>query len=524
LEVRAAVEEAAKAGVVEVVVATTSLTEGINLPVKSVIVANQGAYGAEGYKEYIVGSRLVNAIGRAGRAALETEGIVVLFPSKAFNPLDFDRFDPPPSELQALSVMASELALRELEEAEANSAERVDALLESTSQHVQDFLSFVWFLKAELETRGADNADVDGYLERTLAWQQLGPIHQHRILNVGRRAARAYEATPDQSRRRWAASGLSLTSARILEGLAQELALHAINQQDFEQKPLLVKQLLGDERLESLLGLREAPGLRFFAARRGRARIELTVSVSDALHDWLTGCSLAHIGDSVMGEVESSEFRSEQVAELVSALFEHFLPWVSGILISWVNEIRSANSESLMWPTDIPAFIRWGVDSKEGLELFFQGIQSRRLAHVIVQRWREIASDLNVISWLKALNISQSQELFDPSRSELLEILHILRPRDVSIAGEVLAGGTARIDLLGQGDSVSEGQVALGPISDSDLAEWGAWSSGMLIGTLPTIHHEDIAGLVATGLDLDLSVDVSEGGSVLVIQLSDPGA
>ncbi|MBK8903106.1 MAG: DEAD/DEAH box helicase [Anaerolineaceae bacterium] len=67
-EIRVALEEAVSNGYLRFIVATTTLTEGINLPVTSVLIASQGAHGEEGYTEYITGSKLVNAIGRAGRA------------------------------------------------------------------------------------------------------------------------------------------------------------------------------------------------------------------------------------------------------------------------------------------------------------------------------------------------------------------------------------------------------------------------------------------------------------------------
>ena len=78
LDVRTAVEDALRTGVLDVLVATTSLTEGVNLPVRSVVVASQGMPWSDEDKRFISGSRLVNATGRAGRAALETEGVVVL--------------------------------------------------------------------------------------------------------------------------------------------------------------------------------------------------------------------------------------------------------------------------------------------------------------------------------------------------------------------------------------------------------------------------------------------------------------
>jgi replicative superfamily II helicase len=96
-EVRVAIEDAASQNHLDILVATTTMTEGVNLPVKSVVIASQGTYTTSGeYEEYITGPKLVNAIGRAGRATKETEGIVVLALNQQITPDDFKRFTPNP--------------------------------------------------------------------------------------------------------------------------------------------------------------------------------------------------------------------------------------------------------------------------------------------------------------------------------------------------------------------------------------------------------------------------------------------
>ena len=50
-EIREAIEEAVADGSIQFLVATTTMTEGVNLPVRSVVVAKQGSYTQEGYKE-----------------------------------------------------------------------------------------------------------------------------------------------------------------------------------------------------------------------------------------------------------------------------------------------------------------------------------------------------------------------------------------------------------------------------------------------------------------------------------------
>lgn len=74
---RRAFEQAYRDGILDVLVATSTLSQGINLPAKTVIVAHT----TRGQGEYLTVRDFWNLAGRAGRAFGETEGHVVLVAS-----------------------------------------------------------------------------------------------------------------------------------------------------------------------------------------------------------------------------------------------------------------------------------------------------------------------------------------------------------------------------------------------------------------------------------------------------------
>ncbi len=73
LELRGVIEQAAQEGRLRCVVCTSSLTEGVNLPVHSVIIVQRRNH--EGQR-VLTPSQVLNALGRAGRGAIETEGLL----------------------------------------------------------------------------------------------------------------------------------------------------------------------------------------------------------------------------------------------------------------------------------------------------------------------------------------------------------------------------------------------------------------------------------------------------------------
>ena len=113
-DIQAELEDGIRKGPLRYLVATTTLIEGINFPVRSVLIGDRGYPSADGYVTTLNAPKLLNAVGRAGRAGRETEGWIVLslnekFTSQAFDPLTGDD-----EELTATSRLSMEDALEAL--------------------------------------------------------------------------------------------------------------------------------------------------------------------------------------------------------------------------------------------------------------------------------------------------------------------------------------------------------------------------------------------------------------------------
>ncbi|MBX9151987.1 DEAD/DEAH box helicase [Rhodococcus qingshengii] len=78
VDVQIEIENAVRSGVIDIICATTTLTEGVNLPVRTVIVCERGYYSDKKFHLYIGSAELLNAAGRAGRAGRETEGWIIV--------------------------------------------------------------------------------------------------------------------------------------------------------------------------------------------------------------------------------------------------------------------------------------------------------------------------------------------------------------------------------------------------------------------------------------------------------------
>ena len=524
-EIRAGIEEAVAQGHLRFLVATTTMTEGVNLPVRSVVVASQGSYVSGGYLEYITGSKLINAIGRAGRAAKETEGVVVLARNHRPSAADFDRLNPDDVDIQAVSMLATEEALETLAGFEEFQRSAEDAVFETTAGAVCDFVTFVWFAAAELERLG-ELPTVEGVgelLSHTLAWIQLGANDRDRWLSVAQLALARYNDVDALSRRRWATAGTSISSASTLETIAR--ALHdMLTSAEVPQEPTQVVDLIiADGRLEQILALPEAPHRRVYNQRAGRNRVEITIPVDELLRQWLQGTELVALAGTYFGAVADVDFRFEQLGDFINDYFETFLPWLLGTVVAWTNELLVDSGSEVLLPRTVPASVRWGVGSPVAVELMASGIASRTLASKIAAEWQAEDTDESVRAWIRSMSLADWRERFAPSVAEVRSLLDYARDHRGGVAVEVIAEGIAELEVESDFGDFGKSETRLAPVDDSDPAPIGIWVGQELVGRVLSRDQADVQILVDTGLALSAKFWSSSAKAHLELRLVDAG-
>ncbi|HEU0251075.1 MAG TPA: hypothetical protein VFR48_10165, partial [Solirubrobacteraceae bacterium] len=142
-------------------------------------------------------ARMINAMGRAGRAGRESEGWIVNVLPRGENPQEFDWADVGPEALTALSGMATAAALESLAAAEDSLRTNADAIFRFGAQILDDFVAFVWFVLTSEEALGKvpRDADVVGAIESTLGFAQLSEPDRIRWRLIADRVRYAYTST-----------------------------------------------------------------------------------------------------------------------------------------------------------------------------------------------------------------------------------------------------------------------------------------------------------------------------------------
>jgi hypothetical protein len=546
-DVQESVEAAVRDGQVNYLVATTTLTEGVNLPVRSVFIAETGFHDGATYQRVLTGTRLLNAVGRAGRALAETEGWAVLA-DRNCPEADFCGNSITSDELSIRSNLTTAASLEDLTNLEEHLSQGED-LLVSAAGASADFVGFNWFLMEACEQLRAQPYSVESMhvLQSTLAWHQLPPETRDRWMTVALEARAAYAATEPMRRRRWVRSGLPLSTASRLEELAKILADVDVSSDQTPGPMESLRVLVGHSILEGMLALPTAPSTDFYSARRGTARRLVEVDLVALLHDWLAGHEFCDLAAKHLSAVVENDYRDEQLADVVSGVFVDFLPWMIGVLLEWSSELAEDTEDPSTFgqllrqlvrsgaevPFDLldlledhgghsllPAMIRHGVNNDAALSLVRAGLSSRSLAVRIGRSYEEAEQGESLRDWLCYLGIDAWIREFNVTAMAVRELLRFTRVETSTLLGDVLnekphclpvewlapVAGGRRLEIIG----ITEGPHARRLV---------LLSKGHSVGLVPLTYQHDIERLLEMDLPLILISAAGEDDTLLEIVL-----
>lgn len=524
VEVLEALEQAVRDDALPYLTCTSTLTDGVNLPVRTVVIYDQ-SYEGQSEDARLRGARLVNAMGRAGRAGKETEGWIFLVRAAAPTEADFRDLNPDAGELAVTSTLATDAALSAFAAFEEIQRVDQDAIFRSDAPEVNNFIGFVWLMLAIEEDNDVDPSTVDLSLivDSTLA-AQSAPARAA-CLSVAQAVRTAYLRTDSEARRRWPRTGTSIGSARSIDELASRLAgllLRDLSEDALGdiQTPLSAIRRMPDT-IAQLLRLAEAPEWRFRISTRGG---DITVDPVEVLDGWLSGMSLPDLAHAHLAAVASPAWRIEQMVDAVTEHFEHYLAWTVGALVELVNaRLAHADAEERLCP-DLGSYIRYGVSDPRALVLMTSGIRSRRLAHAIAA---DLSPDIEPIREPLRVEIARMglagwRTRYGASAAEVLDLLDFTRIRGRSLLRTLLEAGRVTVNLPAGGGTFPErsGPLTLEPArGEPEPAPLAVYAGDQLVTVVAAQDQADISAILDTGLAITVDVGHSGDGPVLTIAL-----
>ncbi|MBU3688401.1 MAG: hypothetical protein B7C54_11740 [Acidimicrobiales bacterium mtb01] len=520
-DVQAEIEDAARSGQIRCLIATATLTEGVNLPFKAVVVASLGYGAGPSFVPIIDARRLVNALGRAGRACRETEAWLFLVRHDPFNESMFRDLRQEGSDLPLRSSLTSDEALHEFAAFEEVRAMSVDAVLRDNGEAPNGFCAFVWRLSETFDSAG-NPLDLDGVMrvvQATLAWEQADDLVRARWTKLVAAARDAYERTDPVKRWRFAQSGASLPGALALDAvretaMAEVLRTPAVTVSDW------LDVLLGHGRLEQILALPENRLRTFRPYRTAPTSKALDVDILQLLQRWVAGDELEQMGSAFLAGIQNDDYRAEALSEFSSGVFEHHLPWALGSLIAWINAELESRGELLRIPTALASYVHFGVATPTAVELMSGGVRSRRLAQAVAAILGPEVEELR--EQLKAMGLQAWRTQFAAHPAELRDLLTFVRSTP-KLLTDLLDGQTVTVPVTNL-TAAQSGTCALQLDEDgTEPHPLVVVADGAVIGHVASDVYNEVAQLLELGLPLEVVLDhKKEALSVAVRADSEP--
>ncbi len=523
VDIQTEIEDAVRAGQITILTATSTLIEGVNLPFKTVIIGRRGYPTAQGEVELIDEAGLLNAVGRAGRAARETEGWVILTKQEPFRREMFAELARTGDDLDIRSTLTTEVALAGIAEFIAATRAAEDAVFAHYEAAVDGFLSFVWFIAQSLRDLWdeAPLNDVAAVIQSTLAWQQLEREDQDALLAATEAALEAFNSHDPIQRARWSRSGTSLPTARTLDDLAQALFARITPDVDLTDIVTAIDYILAQGVIETLLALTENERRGFKPYRTAPRTEMIPVDLKALLLDWVSGIELQELADRHLAAIGDEGYRYEQLAEFSASVFEHHLPWTLDVVIGWVNAWLETIEADVRLPEHLPGAIHYGVSTENALSLMTGGIRSRRLANTVARHAiARVDPEQTLRDWLAAQTIRQWRELFDASPTELSDLLAYARAPGAQVVSRILEGESLEL-------TITAARGAVGGLMDAQLVPQPNAASPApievvtvegVVGSVMASDHDDVALLMRMGIPL--SVTVAPGAVHPVVSVS----
>ncbi|MDZ8186440.1 MAG: DEAD/DEAH box helicase [Nostoc sp. ChiSLP02] len=477
-EVRNEIEYAFRKGWIRILAATSTLVEGVNLPVKTLILSDYCIRYWDGKKEVkngiLTGQEFKNIAGRAGRAAYETEGQVVFiqaidgYPYRIFdnNFEEYLNLESNSSSLNIVSTFANEFILSELsrlvDELDNNQLTEQQLIFEIESAlEARDNLKLINKLQTFtllIQKQDMVTDDEESFV-RIFQGTFLGKIIPNIAPQIlGRFSHRTGRAIKNQisqvNRDLFAQTGLKISTCRTLMAKVDDywqtkipninnFLYNTFNHDNLYEIAEIIYNL-EDEEISAQKDLKATP-----SARKKRGLDDDSAFFSE----WIIGSernpSLIpdHIRDRHFSFIKEESWRAQQFVDYTQNTLGYRAPWALSAF--WFFSKAVINNHGIDLANTplgkelvlLPAYAKFGVNTPAAALFSTLGVNPSQLARQLGDLYQQQHSDTarydysRMLSWLlriEPLDLEVAEIRLSYIR-RLTRLLQNLRPLEESI-------------------------------------------------------------------------------------------
>lgn len=387
---RRAIEDEFRSGKLNILVATNTLGQGVNLPIKTVIIHTLNIGFRDGRAEYLEVRDFWNICGRAGRALHDTEGQIVFITHK---PKDMKLFNYYKNKDNIESVKGRLYEILRTLLQRRISEDDIDELF---SENLIDTHLLSMLVEESVDT--PDEEILRNFLDDSLVKIQAfnSGLDMEPLIKASTIVSRRiYTKVEDEVLRKiFAKTGLSIKSCEKLSEYIQENIVRFVDFYEHSgdsNKEDIVKLIH-----ESLIKLHEMEEEKKIKYKEGAGDYDL-------LQSWI---NLKSIPEMALKFTQGEEV--EKVAEYINKKFVYKLSWGTNAFTKILAYKMGKNLEDLpLFLRYLPSMIKFGVNTHYACWAMGLGLLSRNVAHKVGEAYREEqgeSEDFNdFVEWFKTL-------------------------------------------------------------------------------------------------------------------------
>jgi hypothetical protein len=419
--VRNCLERAYRNGALRVLCATSTLSQGMNLPTKTVLVPDTW----RGQGEQVSVRDFWNTAGRAGRAGRETEGHVVLIAKDARAAqklrrryLDRDNIEPVLSTLASLyyHLVTARLGHRPGAAEDLTALELADPASGKLTEWAEGLDIQLLALLAEEVVDSPDQRlleqATEALLGDTLASHQLG-AQEWSLAPLARYSARRVTAIVQRLPDRPARAAIVRSGLSVQGGIDALAAAEQI-QTAFDARPELLTDEYWPSTQRLILSLaanvREVQG----AIRQKNVAASALVPL---VTDWIAGLPATDLHQTHHSDLLTPDITATMSA--IDKIVVQDLAWVVSALLQLLELRRGVPVEGRL--AALPAMIKYGVGTPAACYASSIGIHDRATATALAANCPYVEPTFKqFLDWLSQLDAEEISTLTDPHTARLL--------------------------------------------------------------------------------------------------------
>ena len=488
--VRESIEEDFRNGQLAVLVATSTLAQGVNLPVRTVVFHSTRSQDADGNSRQLTARDYWNIAGRAGRAGHETTGTAIHIVMNRMDNQDFQRYVQQQDQVEpvesALYRLLDDLLSRRISSDEAASkldADLLALLVEEDESILQkDLLGILSTSLFNIQAMGTQTPV-----------QALTDVMTNSVLNIISNVPTA------EKRRLYASTGLSSSSCLLVSAHITEQAVRVRG--ILESTSNSVEPELLEVLMDVLSQLWE------MAPRELLSGYEAIV-----LAQWIEGLPIPDIASA-------AKIDPQELTRYIEDVYSYRMPWGTSAYLR-IADFELPDLEVSLVAANVAGILKYGVPTPEAVWAMTAGVASRKASIMLGTRFvseGKPRTPFEFKKWLGRFNPDslsdelglQGTELEMTARAVLrsqsnaflraLDTQDDILPLETSVRAKPAAFTTGMAQRIRQGSSLQLKRDLDSRLNRNAVI---AVYEGVNVGYLPT----DAAQAVALEIDVGRSV------------------